>query len=177
VDNLIAFIQDRAPSMSIAVIGTREEAESAFFGGACDLLTGDASEIYSAARARAAGSYVILADRFSKELLAPVVREGDGRLLTIVGWTIFATIEAEELGISAGDADANANWSPSSALFDLPASAKLGLAPDWARNVIRAIGNYAQIYDRNLGPGNVRMARGLNELWTRGGLLYSPPFR
>lgn len=176
VDNLIAFIQDRAPGMSIAVTGTRAEVEKAFFDGACDLLSGDASEIYSAARARQTGSYVVLADRFSEEPLAPVVRQGDGRLLAIVRWSIDATIEAEELGLTAANAGANdANWG---ALLDLPASAKLGLASDWVRNVIKAVGNYGEIYDRNLGPsGNVRMARGLNALWTQGGLLYSPPLR
>jgi general L-amino acid transport system substrate-binding protein len=175
LDNLIAFLQDHAPNMTIAVAGKRADEEAAFFSGACDLLTGDASEIYSAARAHGGGPYVILSDRLSKEPLVPVVRQGDERLLAIVRWTIFATMEAEELGVTAESVDADASFGVSA---DPMASAKLGLPPDWPRKVIKAVGNYGEFYDRSLGPsGNVKMARGLNQLWTSGGLLYSPPLR
>ena len=178
VDNLIAFIQDHAPGMSIAVAATRADEEKAFFAGQCDLLTGDASELYSAARARGGGAYIILSDRLSKEPLAPVVRAGDDRLLDVVRWSIFATVEAEELGVTKANVDTYANSGTFGSLLDGPGSAKRGLGPDWARAVIRAIGNYGEVYERNLGaPGNVALPRGLNDLWTRGGLLYSPPLR
>jgi general L-amino acid transport system substrate-binding protein len=177
VDNLIAFIQDRAPGMRIAVLGTREAAQNGFFAGHCDLLTGDVSDIYAVARSRGGGDYTILAERLSKEPVAPVVRRADERLLAIVRWSIFAAIEAEELGVTAANVDTYANWGLFGSLVDRPASSALGLAPDWARSIVRAIGNYGEVYDRNLGSGNVRMSRGLNELWSRGGLLYSPPLR
>ena len=178
VDNMIAFIQDHAPGVSIALAGPRAEEEAAFFDGECDLLTGDASELYSAARAHGGGAYMMLSDRLSKEPLTPVVRAGDDRLLDIVRWSIFATIEAEELGATTANVDTYASWGTFGSLVDGPGAAKIGLGPDWARAIIRAIGNYGEIYERNLGAsGNVGLPRGLNELWTRGGLLYSPPLQ
>jgi general L-amino acid transport system substrate-binding protein len=164
--------------MSIAVAATRADEEKAFFAGQCDLLTGDASEIYSAARAQGGGAYIILSDRLSKEPLAPVVRAGDDRLLDVVRWSIFAPIEAEELGVTKANVDTYANSGTFGSLVDGAGSAKIGLGPDWPRAVIRAIGNYGEVYERNLGAsGNVALPRGLNDLWTRGGLLYSPPLR
>jgi general L-amino acid transport system substrate-binding protein len=156
-------------------------AEAAFFTGACDALTADATELAAAliARPASADAYVILPERISKEPLAPLMRRGDEEFFDIVRWTTFALIEAEELGITSANA-ARASDSDDRRIraFVTAESKRLGLRPGWTKAVIRSVGNYGEVYDRALGGrGPARLARGLNALWTRGGLLYAPPFR
>lgn len=126
--------------------------------------------------------HVILPETFSKEPMGPAVAETEPRWRRLVGWVVHLVIEAEELGISSR----NLGEKLESGDFELAHlsevtdahSAELGLEPGWARRVIRQVGNYQEIYDRNLGAGSaLQVPRGLNEQWTRGGLLYAVPFK
>jgi general L-amino acid transport system substrate-binding protein len=126
---------------------------------------------------------VILDDVLSKEPLGPVVPLGDDQWFNVVKWTVYATIEAEELGITQANVADMAATSENPVVLRLlggegELGALLGLENDWVVNVISAVGNYGEIYDRNLGPGTpFNLDRGLNSLWTEGGLLYAPPYR
>ena len=124
----------------------------------------------------------ILADRISREPLAQLVREEDEDLFNVLRWTVFAMIDAEELGVTS------ANISEMAARDDPDVErllgvnpgngAALGLDEGWARHVIRDVGNYGEVYERNLGMATpIAMERGLNALWTKGGLLFAPPLR
>jgi general L-amino acid transport system substrate-binding protein len=126
---------------------------------------------------------VILDDVLSKEPLGPVVPLGDDQWFNVVKWTVFATIEAEELGITSENVQEMADTSENPVVRRLlgvegDLAPLLGLENDWVINVISAVGNYGEIFDRNLGPDTeFGLERGLNALWTEGGLLYAPPYR
>ncbi len=157
----------------------------AFFAGRCQVYTADRSQL-AAVRSIASGGpdrFEILSTTVSKEPLGPVVRRGDEEWLTLVRWVLFALIEAEERGITRADVRKlqKSSVDPSVQWF-LNASGQqgksLGIREDWVANVIAAVGNYGEIYDRYFGKqGPVKMERGWNRLWNRGGLLYSPPFQ
>lgn len=150
----------------------------------CDAVTGDRSQLIARRTVFADPlAHVILDVVMSKEPLGPAVPAGDDQWFDVVKWVVFATIQAEEYGINAANLDAFlASTNPDIRRFlgvegDFGASA-LGLSNDFVVRIIRHVGNYAVIYDRNLGPATAfNLARGPNELWTNGGLLYSPPFR
>jgi general L-amino acid transport system substrate-binding protein len=157
----------------------------AYGEGRCDAVTSDKSQLSSVAKALLPNpdEHVILDITLSKEPLGPVVRHGDDQWLDIVKWTIFATFAGEEYGVSSATVDElrGSTENPEFRRFlglegDL--GLKLGLTNDFAYNVIKSVGNYAEIYERNLGEGTPTfIPRGLNSLYTGGGLLYSPPFR
>lgn len=169
--------------------------QSAFIAGQCDGWTSDKSQLAGVRSnfPEAEGgpeSLVILEETFSKEPLGPVVRDGDSQWAHVVDWVVLATIQAEEFGITSqnidsfNDTDDNAirrflgleitDDEGNTTVFD----PGLGLPTDFAARVIRAVGNYAEIYDRNVGPNTpLGLERGLNALWTDGGLLYAPPYR
>ena len=125
---------------------------------------------------------MILPDVISKEPLGPAVRQGDAQWQELVKWVLFATINAEELGVSSRTLDA-ALKSGKPAVRRLVGAEggfgkQLGLADDWAANVVRAVGNYGKSYERNVGSrSKLGIPRGLNELWSTGGILYAPPIR
>ena len=125
---------------------------------------------------------MILPDVISKEPLGPAVRQGDAQWQELVKWVLFATINAEELGVSSRTLDA-ALKSGKPAVRRLVGAEggfgkQLGLADDWAVNVIRAVGNYGESYERNVGSrSKLGIPRGLNELWSMGGIQYAPPIR
>jgi len=176
--NLLAYVRDTGAEASVREMPGRLSARAAFLGGQCDLLTDDASALVTMTAGQG-DAFEILPDRISKEPMAPAVRRADESLLAIVRWTIYAVIEAEEIGITAATINEPVPGRRAIAdLFDLPAASALGLSNDWAYRTIKAVGNYGEIYDRNLaGPAMPRMQRGLNENWTRGGLMYAPPLR
>ncbi len=164
--------------------GRAEEALAAYESGQCLALTGDASALYAARLGLAdPGGHAILPEIISKEPLGLVVREGDDAWLDIVRWVHFALLDAEELGVTAGNArGARASESADvRSLLGVEGSfgTTLGLSADWAYRAIVAVGNYGEIFDRNLGTGSpMDMPRGLNALWTRaGGLQYGAPIR
>jgi general L-amino acid transport system substrate-binding protein len=151
--------------------------------GRCDAVTSDRSQLVGRKSAFASpDDHVILDVVMSKEPLAPVVATGDNQWGDIVTWVVNATIEAEELGVSAANlAEMQGGTNPSIQRLlgeTGELGAMLGLPNDFAAKVISAVGNYGEIYDRAFGPETpLALERGLNELWTNGGLMYSPPFR
>jgi general L-amino acid transport system substrate-binding protein len=153
-----------------------------FFEGRCDVFTGDRLML-SSNRAIAAKptDYVVLPDLLAKSPLGPVVRQGDDQWLNIVKWVVNVTFLAEEKKLTRANVDDNRNSNDPEVkrmLGGTPGMSKqLGLNDDWAYQVIKQVGNYAEIYDRTLGEGSpLKLPRGLNRLWSDGGLLYSPPF-
>jgi general L-amino acid transport system substrate-binding protein len=165
------------------VIESNTELNKAFFAGRCDVLTSDASQL-AAIRSVAPNpdDYTILPEIISKEPLAPVVRHGDDQWYDIVNWTVNALIEAEELGITSKNVDEMLkSTDPQIQRFlgVTPGFGKaLGIDEKWAYNIVKQVGNYAEVFERNVGPKTpLKLERGLNDLWTKGGLMYPYPFR
>jgi general L-amino acid transport system substrate-binding protein len=165
------------------VIESTTELAKTFFAGRCDVLTSDASQL-AGTRAVAPNpkDYVILPEIISKEPLAPVVRHGDDQYRDIVDFTVLALINAEELGITSKNVDKKLKSKDPVVMRFLgvtPGNGKaLGLDEKWVYNVIKQVGNYGEIFERNVGPNTtLGLERGLNALWTNGGLMYSPPFK
>lgn len=155
----------------------------AYESGQCDVFTSDISQLHSE-RANFAkpGEHAILPDVISKEPLGPVVRQGDDRWLEIVKWTHFAMLNAEELGVTSKNID-QALQSAKPDVKRLVGTEgtygeEIGLTRDWAARIIRLVGNYGEVYDRNVGVGTkLAIPRGLNQLWNAGGIQYAPPIR
>lgn len=161
-----------------------DELIKAFDEGKCDTMTTDVSFLY-AVRLRLSNpdDAMVLQDVISKEPLGPVIRQGDDQWFNIVRWTLFALINAEEMGITAASVDqfkAESKRGDVRRLLGLEGSfgADVGLDPDWATRAIKAAGNYGEIFERNLGEQTpLQINRGINALWNAGGLLYAPPVR
>jgi general L-amino acid transport system substrate-binding protein len=165
------------------VIEQTAELNKAFFAGRCDVLTSDASQL-AAHRSVAPNpnDYMILPEIISKEPLAPVVRHGDDQWYDIVNWTVMAMIQAEEFGITSKNVDAmlkSDNPEIQRFLGVTPGlGAALGLDEKWAYNIVKQVGNYGEVFERNVGVNTpLGLERGLNALWTKGGLMYAYPFR
>ncbi|HMN87936.1 MAG TPA: amino acid ABC transporter substrate-binding protein, partial [Bauldia sp.] len=156
----------------------RTEARKAFAAGECDVFTADSSAL-AAERSllERPDDYVILREVISKEPLGPVTREGDPAWTGLVRWTLYGLIDAEETGLSAATISDPAKRAEAIAAGK-PAVAALGLAEDWYPAVIAAVGNYGEVFDRNLGETTpLALRRGVNALWTQGGILYAPPMQ
>ena len=169
--------------MQPLVFDQNEETRNAYNSGRCDAFTTDASQLAGIRTAlRNPDEHVILPDIISKEPLAPAVRHGDDQWFDIVRWTVYALIEAEELGITQANVDEMLN-SQNPSVRRLLGNAGdhgplMGLDRRWAYNAIKAVGNYGEIFERNLGRHSpLKLERGLNQLWDRGGLHYAPPIR
>ncbi len=181
--NLGDYFRANNMKYEIKKFGTVDDVFKAYESGQCDVLTADVSQLY-AMRQRSAksGDHVILADVISKEPLAPVVRQKDDDWLLVVKWTLFALINAEELGIDSKNiSEALKSKKPDVMRFVGTEGAygeELGLTKDWAARVVRHVGNYGEMYERNVGTGSkLGIPRGLNQLWNAGGILYAPPIR
>jgi general L-amino acid transport system substrate-binding protein len=166
------------------VLGSMDEMTTAYQSGRCDAMTTDASQLAAlrVSAIRVPDDHVILPERISKEPLGPMVRHGDEEWRDIAAWTLLAMIEAEELGITSANAAAmKQSQDPNiqRLLGVTPGFGKaLGLPEDWAFQVIRQVGNYGESFARNLGSDSpIRLDRGLNNLWNRGGLMYALPLR
>jgi general L-amino acid transport system substrate-binding protein len=160
-----------------------DDAIKAYDGGQCDVLTADISQLY-AHRVKFAKpeEHAILPDVISKEPLAPVVRHRDDDWLLIVKWTVYAMLNAEELGITSENIDqALKSEKPDVKRLVGTEGAygeQLGLTKDWAARIIRHVGNYGEVYERNVGvESKLGIPRGLNQLWSNGGIQYAPPIR
>ena len=160
-----------------------DDVVKAYASGQCDTLTADASQLYALRMTLAKpDDNVILPDIVSKEPLAPVVRQRDDDWMMIVKWTLYAMINAEELGITSQNID-DALKSKKPDVMRLVGTEgaygeQLGLTKDWAARIIRRVGNYGEVYERNIGSGSkLRIPRGLNQLWSAGGIQYAPPIR
>lgn len=158
-----------------------EEVRAAFKAGRCDAYTTDLSSLASFRflQGAEADRYVILPEVTSKEPLGPLVRKGDWKWFDLVRWTLYALVAAEELGITRANVDSMmASDSPDVRRFvgaEGEIGTSLGVDNRWAVNVIRAVGNFGEVWDRNITPLGVQ--RGINRLWTQGGLMYAPPMR
>lgn len=165
------------------VIESTSELAKTFFAGRCDVLTSDASQLAgSRAISPTPQDYVILPEIISKEPLAPAVRHGDDQWRDIVDYSVLALINAEELGITSKNVDQMLKSTDPAVQRFLGViegnGAALGLSEKWAYNIIKQVGNYGEIFENNVGVNTtLGLERGLNALWTNGGLMYSPPFK
>jgi general L-amino acid transport system substrate-binding protein len=179
--NLADYFRAHKMKFKPVVIEKLEEVLNAYFTGRCDAYTTDISGLVAvrASRAPRPEEHVILPEVISKEPLGPAVRHGDDRWFDVVKWSLYAMIEAEELGLTSKNVEQQAgNPNPSVQRFigatgDL--GRMLGLDNRWAVNIVKQVGNYGESFDAHLKP--LGFERGLNKLWTQGGLLYAPPIR
>jgi general L-amino acid transport system substrate-binding protein len=181
--NLADFFGANNMKLERIAFASGAEAVKAYDAGRCDVFTSDVSQLYAERLSLARpDDHIILPDVISKEPLGPAVRQGDEQWANIVKWTVFALVNAEELGVSS----ASVNQALKS---DKPEIKRLigtegnfgeqaGLTRDWVIRIIRNVGNYAEIFERNVGvQSKLGIPRGLNHLWTNGGILYAPPIR
>jgi len=170
-------------ALSTQVFSETEAAFGAYDSGACDCYTSDKSQLASLrTTADDPEGHMILPDTISKEPLGPLTRHGDDEWFDIVKWVVFATFFAEEHGITQTNVDTFTSDNPEVRRFlglEGGMGKKLGLSEDWAVRVIRAVGNYGEIYERHLGATGLDIPRlgSLNDLWTQGGLIYCPAWR
>jgi general L-amino acid transport system substrate-binding protein len=181
--NLADFFRSNNMSFTSVVVQTGDEGLQAYDSGRCDVYTTDASGL-AAQRSTLTdpSAHVILPEIISKEPLGPLVRHGDHQWGDVVRWTLNAMIIAEELGVDSSNAGEMANSNNPEVRRLLGAEGnmgeQLGLSNDWAANVIKAIGNYSESFERNIGKNTpIGLERGLNALWKDGGILYAPPMR
>ena len=185
--NLTDFSRQNDMNISAVTFEDFNVRDDTYLNGGCDAVTGDKSSMAGNISAfPVPGDHMILPETLSKEPLASAVRHGDNQWADIVRWSIFALVNAEELGITQANVDdMRANSKDPNVLRMLGAEGNLsdglGLEPDWAYNIIKAVGNYGEIYEAYMGngPQGIGIAREgtLNALWTDGGLMYSPPMR
>ena len=187
--NLSNYFRANAMEFKPVVIENQQEVLAAFISGRCDVYTTDASGLASQLKndiPNGAADYVILPEIISKEPLGPAVRQGDEQWTDIVKYTVFALLQAEESGITQANVEdmaANSKDPDVQALLGAKnAEGKtsgngeaLGLGEDWAVKAIKAVGNYGEVFDRSIKP--LGLERGINALWSKGGLMYAPPMR
>jgi len=160
-----------------------EEATSAYESGRCNAFTTDASQLYSVRLKLAKpDDHVVLPEIISKEPLAPFVRHGDDQWFDVVKWVHFAMVNAEELNVTKANVDDQMKSDNPEIKRLLGTEGnygeQLGLTKDWVRRIVKNVGNYGEVFDRNVGQGSpLKITRGLNSLWTKGGLQYAPPIR
>jgi len=181
--NVADFFRANKKEMKPVVIEQNTELNKAFFSGRCDVLTSDASQL-AGIRAVAPNpdDYAILPEIISKEPLAPAVRHGDDQWRDIVDFAVLAMIAAEDLGIDSQNVDEMLKSSDPNVqrfLGVTPGNGKaLGLDEKWAYNIVKKVGNYGEIFERNVGEKTkLQIKRGLNAQWKDGGLMYAPPFK
>jgi general L-amino acid transport system substrate-binding protein len=182
--NLADYFRANKMTFKPVVIEKLDDVRAAFFTGRCDVYTTDASGLYATRIANAPNpdDYIILPEIISKEPLAPAVRHGDNQFADIVRWTQYAMLEAEEYGINSKNVDEmlkSDNPSIKRILGVTPGMGKaLGIDEAWVVNIVKQVGNYGESFDKNVGAGSpLKIDRGLNKLWTQGGIQYSPPIR
>ncbi|MCB1477564.1 MAG: amino acid ABC transporter substrate-binding protein [Tepidamorphaceae bacterium] len=181
--NVADYFRTNNMSYEIVAFEKADEVVGAYDAGRCDVYTTDASGLY-AQRLKLTNpdDHVVLPEIISKEPLGPVVRQGDDQWFNIAKWVYFALINAEELGVTkanVGDMMGSDNPSIKRLLGSEGAFGEaIGLGNDWAANAIKAVGNYGEMFDANVGPDTpLGIARGQNALWSKGGLQYAPPIR
>jgi general L-amino acid transport system substrate-binding protein len=178
--NIADFFRKSQHKFKPVTIEDTSEFVAALESGRVDAITQDSSDLVGKlTQLKKPGDYVLLPERLSKEPLAPAVAGGDDRWLEFINWTVNATIQAEEWGISSKNIDSFLESDdPAIRRFlgvDPSLAQAIGLDPKWAYDIIKTVGNYGEIFDRHLKP--LGWERGYNKLWSNGGLLYSPPFR
>ncbi len=181
--NMKDYFTAHGLSVNPLVLDSPAEISAALFAGRCAACTGDASQL-TAMRLRAPGGeseFKILPDSISKEPLCPVVWGGDPEWVTVVRWVMYSLILAEEIGVTRDNLQAsipekNVRLSRMLRGEEGKVAKAMGVPTDWAVLAVKAVGNYGEMYERNLGLGSpLKIDRGLNRLWTEGGLMYAPP--
>ena len=185
--NLADYFRANKMTFKPVVIEKVEEVRAAFFSGRCDVYTNDSSSLYATRAANVpppatADDFIILPEIISKEPLAPVMRHGDNQFVDIVRWTQYGMVEAEEYDITSKNVDEmlkSDNPTIKRILGATPGMGKaLGVEEKWVYDIIKQVGNYGEMFERNVGMGSpLKIARGQNALWTQGGLQYAPPIR
>ena len=181
--NLADYFHANGMKYEAVTIETNDEARQNYTSGRCDVYTTDASGL-AATRSTFSDpqNHIVLPEIISKEPLGPATRQGDDQWSDIITWVLNATITAEEKGITQANVDKMKSSKDPEVLRLLGVEGsqgkELGLSNDWAYNIIKSVGNYGEIFERNIGVNTpIGLPRGLNALWTKGGLQYSPPFR
>jgi len=181
--NLSDYFGANGMALKVLALGTAEETLKAYDDRKCDVLTSDVSQLYAERlKLSAPDSHIILPEVISKEPLGPVVRQGDDQWFNLVKWTLYSLINAEELGVKSTTVD-DAVKSSNPNIRRLIGTEgefgeQFGLPRDWAARAVHAVGNYGEIYERNIGTqSRLSIPRGLNALWTQGGIQYAPPIR
>ena len=181
--NLADYFHANGMKYEAVTIETNDEARQNYTSGRCDVYTTDASGL-SATRSTFSDpeNHVVLPEIISKEPLGPATRQGDDQWSDIITWVLNATVTAEEKGVTQANVDKMRGSKDPEILRLLGVEGsqgkELGLSNDWAYNIIKLVGNYGEIFERNIGTKTaIGLARGQNALWTNGGLQYSPPFR
>ncbi|MBP7065967.1 amino acid ABC transporter substrate-binding protein [Ferrovibrio sp.] len=182
--NLADYFRANKLDLKPVVFEKLDELVAAFFAGRCDVYTSDTSQLASARSLRSANpdDYVILPEVISKEPLGPYVRHGDDQWQDLVRWALFAMIEAEEYGVTMANVDEMLKSNDPNVkrlLGVTPGMGKaLGVDEKWAYNIVKQVGNYGDSFERNVGKGSgMKLERGVNALWTKGGLIYAWPIR
>lgn len=183
--NLADYFRANNMEYNPVVFQALEEVNAAYESGRCDVYTTDQSGLYSIRLTLASpGDHLVLPEIISKEPLGPAVRQGDDKWFNLVKWTLNAMIIAEELGITQANLEEmKASTNPEiRRVLGLEEgstlAADLGVDAAWVDNIVREVGNYGEVFERNIGQDSpLKIARGLNQLWTKGGILYAPPIR
>ncbi|MFL4973461.1 MAG: amino acid ABC transporter substrate-binding protein [Microvirga sp.] len=181
--NLADFFRANNLKYEVVAFATADETFKAYESGRCDAFTTDASGLYSERlKASAPDEHIVLPEIISKEPLGPAVRHGDNQWGDIVRWTHFAMINAEELGVTKANVDQMLKNDNPEIKRMLGSEGKfgeaVGLTNDWAFRIIKQVGNYGEVFEKNVGQGSpLKIQRGQNALWTKGGLQYAPPIR
>lgn len=178
------YVYRNGKAIKVMVFNSREGLNNLFFSGQCDLYAGDQSALSVILNEVSPNpeDYIFLETNLSKEPLGPVVREGDPQWFNLVRWVVYGMIEAEERGITRKNVTAYRSNPPRAVQYLLGTKegfgAELGLRAGWMVDVIKEIGNYGEVFERHLGQESaLKMERGLNALWTEGGLIYAIPIR
>ncbi|MEH0072328.1 amino acid ABC transporter substrate-binding protein [Pannonibacter sp. Pt2-lr] len=181
--NIADYFRSNNMPYEVVAFEKADEVVKAYDAGRCDVFSTDASGLY-AERLKLANpaDHVVLPEIISKEPLGPVVRHGDDQWFDLVKWSLFAMINAEELGITSANVEEMKSSENPEIKRLLGAEGdfgqQLGVGNDWVVNIVKGVGNYGESFDRNVGPDTpLGIARGLNALWTKGGLQYAPPVR
>ena len=181
--NLADFFRSNNMKYEVIAFGTADETVKAYESGRCDVFTTDVSQLYAEKlKLTNANDHVILPEIISKEPLGPLVRHGDDQWFDVVKWTLFAMLNAEELGISSKNVDEalKSNQPEIRRLLGVEGNfgEQLGLSKDWVVRIVKQVGNYGEVFERNVGTGSkLGISRGINRLWTKGGIQYAPPVR
>jgi general L-amino acid transport system substrate-binding protein len=181
--NLADYFKGNNMKYEVIAFASADETIKAYESGRCDVFTSDVSQLY-AERLKLASpaDHVVLPEVISKEPLGPMVRHGDDQWFDIVKWTLYAMIGAEELGVNQKNVEEMAKSDKPELKramgTDGNLGEQLGLTKDWIIRIVKAVGNYGESFERNVGSGSkLGIARGLNQLWSKGGIQYAPPIR
>ncbi|MBF0289111.1 MAG: amino acid ABC transporter substrate-binding protein [SAR324 cluster bacterium] len=181
--NLADYFRGNKMQFKAITYDTSDQTVKGFEAGRCDVLTSDQSQLYALRiQLKDPNSAAVLPEVISKEPLGPVVRQGDDVWFNIVKWSMFALVIAEEKGLTSKNVDSMKKSSDPGIQRVLGTSGEVGknlmLSSDWAYNIIKQVGNYGEAFERNVGMSSaLKIARGLNQLWTKGGIQYAPPMR